>query len=298
MSDIMRFFDNVILDGPEQAEFEKKLFEEERSMPWPRVAVGTGKLEGKVAIVTGAAGGQGEMEAKAIAQQGAKVVCVTNKNHADLERVVAHIIRDGGEAIAVMADVSVEEDWPRIVKAAIDKWGRIDYLVNNAGVMSNGGVMNVTREAFQACLDVDVYGVLFGMKYCAPEMVKVGGGAIVNTASIYGAHFGTPNCIPYAASKAAVAGMTKAAAADLAPHNIRVNAVHPGYILTPMTYVRPANRVPLSNANLMKRYGLGSELAKPVVNLLSDDSSYITGQSLYVDGGCNIFLGTNNNKMR
>lgn len=292
-------FENMILSGPGQKKFERGLVEMERTKDYTRVPSGMGKLEGKVAIVTGAAGGQGEIEAKVLAQEGAKVVCVTRRNEAELNRVVEHIKKCGGEAIGVMADVSIEDNWTNIiVKEALAAFGRIDVLVNNAGVLDGGSVLNETKEAFDKVMSIDCFGVFFGMKHCAPEMAKVGGGAIVNTSSIYGAHFGPANCVAYATAKAAVVGMSRAAANDLADYGIRVNTIHPGHILTPMTQARPANRAKLAGAALQGRYGLCEELAKPVLFLCCDDSSHITGQMLYVDGGMTINLNTANKEYK
>lgn len=281
----------MVLDGEGQAEFERKVFEAERSKKFPPAA--EPKMPGKVAIVTGAAGGQGELEAKVIAQQGAKV-CAIDIKEDELARVVKNINDDGNEAMYIVMDVSDEQAWQDAVKQVVDKWGRIDYLVNNAGVLDGGNVLNEPTDSFKKLLDIDLFGVFFGMKYCGPEMAKVGGGAIVNTSSIYGAHFGPANCVAYATAKAAVVGLSRAAANDLAEYGIRVNTVHPGHILTPMTYARPANRAKLADATLQKRFGLSEELARPVLFLLSDDASHITGQCLYVDGGMTIYLNTNN----
>lgn len=286
-------FENMILSGPGQEEFERGLVEMEQTKRYTRVPEGTGKLEGKVAVITGAGGGQGEIIAKVLAQQGAKVTIV-GRNADKLTRVAEHIKADGGQAMCVAADVGKEESWTEIVKKTVDTYGRIDILVSNAGVIDGGNVLNETKEAFDKVMDVDCFGVFYGMKHCAPEMIKVGGGAIVNTSSIYGAHFGPANCVAYATAKAAVVGLSRAAANDLAEHNIRVNTIHPGHILTPMTQARPANREKLANAALQGRYGLCEELAKPVLFLVSDDSSHITGQKLFVDGGMTINLNTNN----
>lgn len=286
-------FENMILSGPGQEEFERGLVEMEQTKRYTRVPEGTGKLEGKVAVVTGAGGGQGEIIAKVLAQQGAKVTIV-GRNADKLRRVAEHIKDDGGDALCVSADVGKEESWTEIVKQTVDAYGRIDILVSNAGVIDGGNVLNETKEAFDKVMDVDCFGVFYGMKHCAPEMIKVGGGAIVNTSSIYGAHFGPANCVAYATAKAAVVGLSRAAANDLAEYNIRVNTIHPGHILTPMTQARPANREKLANAALQGRYGLCEELAKPVLFLVSDDSSHITGQKLFVDGGMTINLNTNN----
>jgi len=286
-------FENMVLSGPGQAEYEQMLFASERSKKFPRVPEGTGKLEGQVAIVTGGAGGQGEIEAKIIAQQGAKVV-VIDLNVKEINRVVSNIKADGGEAMGIVKNIAYEESWKEIVKDTVEAYGRIDILVNNAGIIHSGSVLNESMEDFIKLMEVDAYGVLLGMKHCAPEMTKVGGGAIVNTSSVYGAHFGPENCIAYATAKAAVVGMSRAAASDLAEYNIRVNTIHPGHILTPMTYTRPPNREKLAAAALMKRYGLSEEMAAPVLFLVSDDSSFITGQELYVDGGMTIKLNTAN----
>lgn len=283
----------MILSGPGQEEFERGLVEMEQTKRYTRVPEGTGKLEGKVAVITGAGGGQGEIIAKVLAQQGAKVTIV-GRNADKLIRVAEHIKADGGQAMCVAADVGKEESWTEIVKQTVDTYGRIDILVSNAGVIDGGNVLNETKEAFDKVMDVDCFGVFYGMKHCAPEMIKVGGGAIVNTSSIYGAHFGPANCVAYATAKAAVVGLSRAAANDLAEYNIRVNTIHPGHILTPMTQARPANREKLANAALQGRYGLCEELAKPVLFLVSDDSSHITGQKLFVDGGMTINLNTNN----
>lgn len=284
-------FDNMVLEGEGQAEFEKKLFEMERTEHFPRSA--DPRLDGRVIIVTGASGGQGELEAKVIAQQGAKVVCVARREE-ELERIVSQIKEDGNEAMPYSMDVSVEENWEKLAAAVVKEYGRIDGLVNNAGILDGGNVLNEPMEAFEKLMSVDCYGVFFGMKHCAPAMIEAGGGSIVNTSSIYGAHFGPANCIAYATAKAAVVGMSRAAANDLSEYGIRVNTVHPGHILTPMTYARPANRKKLAEVALLGRYGLSEEMARPVLFLLSDDSSFITGQCLYVDGGMNIFLATNN----
>ena len=285
--------ENMVLAGPGQAGFEKRIFEGERSKKYPRVPVGTGKFEGQVAIITGAAGGQGEIEAKMIAQQGASVVLV-DINEKDMQRVQRDIERDGGTCMSDVMDVSVEKNWINLIQKVVKAYGRIDLLVNNAGIIDNGGALNIELDSFHKVMNVDCTGVLLGVKHCSQEMIKVGGGAIVSTSSIYGAHFGPANCIAYATAKAAVVGMSRAQATDLAEYGIRVNVVHPGHILTPLTYARPANREKLANAALQKRYGLSEEVAAPVVFLLSDDASHITGQCLYIDGGMTVFLNTAN----
>lgn len=288
-------FEGVVFEGKGQEEFEKKLLEGERTKRWPRVEKGTGKLEDKTAIVTGAAGGQGEAEAKVLAQQGAKVVIVDLPElESEMIRVRDHILEDGGEAMYVPCDVSVEADWENVVAKAVEAYGSINVLVNNAGVLSSGSVITTTMENFNYCMGVDFYGVMYGMRHCAPEMIKAGGGAIVNTSSISGCVYGQANFAGYAAAKAAVLGLSRQAACDLAEYGIRVNTLHPGHVLTPMTVVRPANRQKLSEATFMKRYAMSEELALPCLFLACDDSAFITAQDLYVDGGMTACLNTNN----
>ncbi|MBQ9068434.1 MAG: SDR family oxidoreductase [Eggerthellaceae bacterium] len=291
-------FKDVVFEGDGQLEFEAKLMEEERTKHFPRVAEGTGKLENKVAIVTGAAGGQGELEAKLFASEGAKVVLVDLPEKEDeLKRVVDHIAGDGGEAVYVCADVSVEDNWKDvIVPAAIDNYGKINVLMNNAGILSAGSILECDMDNFNRCMDVDLYGVLYGMRHCAPEMIKAGeGGSIINTSSISGCHYGQAAFAGYITAKAAVLGLSRSAACDLAEYGIRVNTIHPGHVLTPMTAVRPANRAKDANAAMLKRYGTSEEMARPALFLACDDSSFITGEDLYLDGGMTIALETNNN---
>ena len=256
------FFDNAVVSGPDQKAFEEKVYAEAQAKRWPRVAEGTGTFEGQVAIVTGAAGGQGEMEAKMIAQQGAKVY-MADIEEEGLKRVAAAIEADGGEA---------------------------DVLVNNAGMCQNGTVLTETRESLTRIMDVDCWGVYNGMHYCAPAIIEAGGGTIVNTCSYQGTHFGPGSFIGYAMAKAAVMGMTRAAATDLGTYGIRVNAVNPGLVLSGMTLPRGQNRKGLVDASSMKRYALPEEIASVVMFLASDDSSFINGEFIAADGGATTYL--------
>ena len=261
------FFDDAVVSGPDQKAFEEKIYAEAQAKRWPRVAEGTGKFEGQVVIVTGAAGGQGEMEAKMIAQQGAKVY-MADIEEEGLKRVEAAIIADGGEAVAFPMDV----------------------LVNNAGMCQNGTVLTETRESLNRIMDVDCWGVYNGMHYCAPAIIEAGGGTIVNTCSYQGTHFGPGSFIGYAMAKAAVMGMTRAAATDLGTYGIRVNAVNPGLVLSGMTLPRGQNRKGLVDASSMKRYALPEEIASVVMFLASDDSSFINGEFIAADGGATTYL--------
>ena len=283
------FFDDAVVSGPDQKAFEEKIYAEAQAKRWPRVAEGTGKFEGQVVIVTGAAGGQGEMEAKMIAQQGAKVY-MADIEEEGLKRVEAAIIADGGEAVAFPMDVADEGSWQELVKKVVDESGRLDVLVNNAGMCQNGTVLTETRESLNRIMDVDCWGVYNGMHYCAPAIIEAGGGTIVNTCSYQGTHFGPGSFIGYAMAKAAVMGMTRAAATDLGTYGIRVNAVNPGLVLSGMTLPRGQNRKGLVDASSMKRYALPEEIASVVMFLASDDSSFINGEFIAADGGSTTYL--------
>ena len=283
------FFDEAIVSGPGQKEFEEKIYAESQAKHWPRVAEGTGKFEGQVVIVTGAAGGQGEIEAKMFAQQGAKVWMVDIVEEG-IKRVEAQIAEDGGKAVAVTMDVVDEEGWQNLVARIKEEDGRLDVLVNNAGIFQNGSVLTETRESLTRIMDVDCWGVYNGMHYCAPAIIEAGGGAIVNTCSYQGNHFGPGNFVGYAMAKAAAMGMTRAAATDLGTYGIRVNSVNPGLILSGMTLPRGQNRKGLSEASSMKRYGMPEEIASVVLFLASDDASFINGEFISADGGATTYL--------
>ncbi len=288
-SERSKWFEGAVLSGPGQAEFEAKVYAEETSKHYPRVPEGTGKFEGQVVIVTGAANGQGEQESKMFAQQGAKVY-MADINDEGLARISAQIIEDGGECVTVHLDVTDEDGWQKLVKQVTDECGRLDVLVNNAGMSQNGSVLTETKASLERIVDVDVWGVYHGMHYCAPAIIETGGGTIVNTCSFQGTHFGPGNYIGYAMSKAAVQGMTRAASTDLAEYGIRVNAVNPGLVLSGMTFERSQNRKGLAEAASMKRYALPEEIATVVLFLASDDSSFINGQFIVADGGLTTYL--------
>lgn len=283
------FFDNAIVSGPDQKAFEERVYAEAQTKRWPRIATGAGKFEGQTAIVTGAAGGQGEMEAKMMAQQGAKVY-LADIEEEGLKRVAAAINADDGEAVAFPMDVVDEDAWRKLVQKVVDESGRLDVLVNNAGMCQNGTVLTETRESLARIMDVDCWGVYNGMHYCAPAIIEAGGGTIVNTCSYQGTHFGPGSFVGYAMAKAAVMGMTRAAATDLGTYGIRVNAVSPGLVLSGMTMPRGQNRKGLVEASSMKRYALPEEIASVVLFLASDESSFINGEFVAADGGATTYL--------
>ncbi len=242
-----------------------------------------GKLDGRVAIITGAARGQGEREARLFAAEGAKVV-VTDVLAEQGQRVAADI---GGTF--VRHDVTSEADWASAVAAATSAYGTIDILINNAGIFRKGTLRNTTLEEYRLVIDVNQVGVFLGMQAVAPVMIEAKRGSIVNISSIAGM-LGTPVSFAYGASKWAVRGMTKAAALDLGRFNIRVNSIHPGLIDTDMMtevtggeedrFERMQRTVPLSG-----RMAKPEEIASVALFLASDDSSYATGAEFVIDGG-------------
>lgn len=209
-----------------------------------------GRLDNKVAIITGAAGGMGKADAILFAQEGAKVA-ITDLQEDKIQEVVAEINAAGGEAIGFKHDVTSEESWINIVNETAAKFGRIDILVNNAGVSNATPYMDLTVGGFEKTMSINVTSIFLGQKYVIPHMIEAGGGSIVNISSIAGLTGGS-GAGPYTASKGAVRMLTKATAVDYAKHNIRANSVHPGYIETPMTVEmfkdeRMNTMVPVSN---------------------------------------------------
>ncbi|MFG2145196.1 SDR family NAD(P)-dependent oxidoreductase [Streptomyces sp. NPDC048696] len=252
-----------------------------------------GKLDGRVILVTGAARGQGEQEARLFAAEGAKVV-------------LSDVLDEQGEAVAkelgpetarfVHLDVSDEEQWTAAVASAKDAFGHIDGLVNNAGILRFNELVSTPLDEFQAIIQVNQVGAFLGIKHVAPEIEAAGGGTIVNTAS-YTALTGMAYVGAYAATKHAILGLTRVAAVELAAKGIRVNAVCPGAVDTPMT--NPAALDPAADPEAAKeavaelykklvplgRIGRPEEVAALALFLTSEDSAYITGQPFVIDGG-------------
>ena len=245
------------------------------------------RLEGKVAIISGGARGMGATEARIFAAEGAKVVFGDLLD--DLgKQVEAEINESGGEAFYVSLDVTDQSSWQNAVDAAVSRFGRLDILVNNAGIVNNQSRDDASAEEWDRVMDVNAKGVFLGTKVAIPEMRRAGGGSIINISSISGM-IGQHGIHPgYNASKGAVRLLTKTTAIQYAKDGIRANSVHPGPIATPMTeasradperYQNSISRTPLG------RYGRPEDIAYGVLFLASDESSYMTGSELVIDGG-------------
>jgi NAD(P)-dependent dehydrogenase (short-subunit alcohol dehydrogenase family) len=247
-----------------------------------------GRVDGKSALVTGGGSGIGRATALAFAREGAKVV-VADLNADGGRETVDLIERDGGQAVFVRADVARAAEVEAMVRAAVEAYGRLDCAFNNAGIGSTGvPLQDETEEEWDLLLSINLKGVWLCLKYEIAQMLTQGGGAIVNTASVAGLT-GLRGSASYVAAKHGVVGLTRTAALELAQRNVRVNAVCPGLIRTPLVG-RAIARMPGREAMLLAsepvgRYGEPSEIAEAVVWLCSDAASFVTGHPLAVDGG-------------
>src|SRR3989338_6601265 len=246
-------------------------------------------LKDKVAIITGARRGMGKADALLFAKAGAKVV-VSDISQEDCQIVVKEIEKAGGEAIAVQCDVSKKSEVDNLVKSAVDKWGRVDILVNNAGICPFKSFLEMTEEDWDKVLDINLKGYFLCAQAAAKEMAKQKSGVIVNIASIAMGQQGVgfSNIVHYCASKGGIVGMTEALAVELAPFNIRVNAIAPGVIDTPMVSETGMDQKAIEGILMrvpLRRMGKAEEISSAVLFLASDDSSYMTGATVVVDGG-------------
>lgn len=252
------------------------------------------RLEGKVALITGAAAGvEGELmgfggsAARMFAKEGAKVVLTDIKEEMG-QKTAIQINEMGGDALFLRHDVTSEQEWIEVINTTVATYGKLDILVNNAGTSSQYNVEDTTVEAWEGQMDVHAKGVFLGTKHAIPEMRKVGGGSIINISSIYGI-IGSPTATAYHAAKGASRLFTKSAAIQYAKENIRVNSVHPGYALTPLTadgYKDDGQRREWVLARTpLGRLGNADDIAFGILYLASDESSFVTGAELVIDGG-------------
>ena len=252
------------------------------------------RLEGKVALLTGAASGvEGELmgfggsAARMFVKEGAKVVLTDIKEEIG-QRTAAQIRESGGEALFLRLDVTSEQNWIDVIRTTVSTYGRLDILVNNAGTAARHTVEDTTVEEWDGQMNVHAKGTFLGTKHAIPEMRRIGGGSIINISSISGL-LGSPSQAAYHAAKAAMRLFTKSAAIQYAKDNIRVNSVHPGYATTPLTsdIFAPGTearswrlgRIPLG------RLGVADDIAYGILYLASDESSFVTGAELVIDGG-------------
>ena len=242
------------------------------------------RLENKVAIISGGSRGMGAFEATLFVKEGAKVIIgdVRDEEGRDLAK---HI---GSNAVYMHLDVTSERDWAAVVKEATDRYGKLDILVNNAGVSARGTIEETSVDDWDRVMGINSKGVFLGTRAAIPEMRKSGGGSIINISSQLGLVGMAESSPQYQSSKGAVRIFTKSAAIQYAPEGIRVNSVHPGPIVTPMTEARRSDsavqqvmvsRIPLG------RYGESKDVAYGVLYLASDEASFVTGSELVIDGG-------------
>ena len=249
----------------------------------------TGRVAGKTAIVTGGASGIGEAACVLLAEHGAGVI-IADIDESKGKALEARIAESGGEAVFQRLDVTSEADWDRVVRYALDWRGGLDIVVNNAGmsgVQGRSPVHETSVENWNTVFDVNSTGVFLGTRAAIEPMRDAGGGSIINVSSIYGI-VGSRASVAYHASKGAARTFSKAAAVSYAPDGIRVNSVHPGFADTPMTlelHARPGVREERESLTPLGRLGTPEDIAWGILYLASDESSFMTGAELVIDGG-------------
>jgi len=243
-----------------------------------------GQVAGKVAVVSGAARGQGAAEAELLAAEGAAVL-LTDILDTEGEATAERIRAAGGDAVYRHLDVSSDEGWQAATAAAHDQFGPITILVGNAGVATRSAILDTDENEWDTAVGVNQRGIFLGMRHCLPQMIAAGGGSIVNVSSVLGVS-GAAGYAAYQASKHAVVGLTRSAARTHGGDGIRANVICPGFILTPMSMQNPPEAQEALLANVpLGRAGQPEEVAKLVLFLASDESSYVTGAQITVDGG-------------
>jgi len=235
-----------------------------------------GRVEGKVAIVTGAARGMGEADARRLAEEGARVVVTDVLD--DEGRAVAESI--GDVALYRRLDVSDPAQWESVVADTVAEFGGVDVLVNNAGIANGAELASFRHDKWRQIIDVNLSGCFYGCQAVSTHMISRGGGSIVNVSSIEGMR-GTPWAHGYVAAKWGMRGLTKSVALELAPHGIRCNSLHPGLVRTPITEGIPDDMIPIP----LGRLGTVEDVANFVLFLASDESAYATATEFVVDGG-------------
>lgn len=249
------------------------------------------RLENKVALITGASSGIGRATALLFAAEGAKVV-VGARRGAELDRLISEIHAAGGEAVALAGDVRSEDYARSLVALAVERGGRLDIAFNNAGTLGEAGASTGVSEAgWNDALAINLTGSFLGAKHQIAQMLKNGGGSVIFTSTFVGHTAAFPGVAAYAASKSGLIGLTQALAAEFGPQRVRVNALLPGAVDTAM--YREMNDTPesksfITNLHALKRVATPEELARSVLYLASDDSSFVTGTASLVDGGVSI----------
>lgn len=243
------------------------------------------RLKDKVVLITGGARGMGATEARLFVEEGARVVITDVREDLGLQ-TATQISADGSTCSFMRHDVVNEDEWSTVVSSILDAHGRLDVLVNNAGIFERGSIMDTTLDAYRRTIDINQVGVFLGMKAVSPHMASQRRGSIINISSVAGLS-GPSGFVAYAASKWAVRGMTKSVAKDLAPFGVRVNSIHPGIIDTPMlqTFDDLGVREMVRTRIPVGREADPIDVARMALYLASDESSYSTGSEFIVDGG-------------